>query len=88
MNIKKWFNYEDWVSYVNLIILVIVIVNLIGALDTLVRWKWGYWSIDFIPPLIIGGLWYLTLQQINISRLFKRVGRLEEDALESRGEGK
>jgi uncharacterized membrane protein YhfC len=48
---RKW--YKDWWTYVYYGVFIWCIWDLINALDTLQRWKWGYFSIDMIPAILI-----------------------------------
>ena len=72
------FNYKDWTSYVNWGIIVFAIFEYIIYWDTMIRWKWGYWSIDLIPIQIILVLWYMVYQTIRINRLNNDVWKLEQ----------
>ena len=47
------FNYKDWWTWTFWIIFLYAFVDLLSNLDTLVRWKWGYYSIDLIPATLI-----------------------------------
>ena len=73
------FNFKDWVSYVNLSILIFVIFEFVIYWDTLVRWKWGYWSIDLVPAVVILLFWMFVFINIRIDRVSKRVYDLEEE---------
>ncbi len=47
----KW--YKDWLNWFTYIVIAIVVCDFIRYYDTLVRWKWGYYSIDLIPSYLI-----------------------------------
>ena len=79
MKISSFFNYKDWTSYVSWIIIIFVISEHIHYWDTLIRWKWGYWSIDLIPSIIVLVLWFLCLETVRLNRLGHRVRELEEE---------
>ena len=68
------FNYKDWTSYVTL---AIVVIGFITYVDTLKRWKWGYWSIDLIPIVVILLIWFLAFHMIRLNRLSDKVRELE-----------
>jgi len=83
----KW--YKDWWFWTFWIILLICIQDIVFNLDTLVRWKWGYWSIDMIPPiLIILFLGYANILISNMRRdrwieeLQTRITKLEKGGAE------
>lgn len=72
------FNYRDWWSWVFWFFFIIATIDLISALPTLERWKWGYWSIDLIPGLIIILFLYLVNQFVWSSRTSQRIRELEQ----------
>jgi len=50
------------------------LIDIIYYIDTLQRWKWGYWSIDLIPSLIILIILYFVNNNWRISKLESKVG--------------
>ena len=74
--LKFWIK-DYWWSIIFYSILILCVIDIINNLHTLQRWKWGYWSIDLIPPLIIVGLLHLANNIIWISRIDKRLRKLE-----------
>ncbi len=47
----KW--YKDWLNWFYYIGIGIILMEFFNYYDTLIRWKWGYWSIDLIPAVIL-----------------------------------
>jgi hypothetical protein len=47
------FNYKDWWEWVFYSIFIYCVILIITNLNTLVRWKWGYYSLDLIPPFLL-----------------------------------
>lgn len=78
MALINWFNYKDWWSWVYWPTLIYVAVDLIKAIPTLQRWKWGYWSLDFIPGTVVIFILFMSQTIISHGRLAKRVAKLEE----------
>ena len=72
------FNYKDWTSYVNWAVIIYVIIQFIIYWNTLQRWKWGYWSIDLIPAILVLFLWFLLFHMVRLNRLGDRVKSLED----------
>ncbi len=73
------FNYRDWVSWAHWSVIIFVIFQYIIYWDTLVRWKWGFWSIDLIPATVILLFWWMIFTSIRINRLSDKVYALGED---------
>ncbi len=63
------FNYRDWFSWANGFVIILVVYQYIIYWDTLVRWKWGFWSIDLIPATIILVVWWMIFTTIRMNRL-------------------
>ena len=70
-------NNIDWWTWIFWMCLVGIIINIIFNLNTLTRWKWGYWSIDLVPPIIMLLLLYIWNQIIQSGRMLKRINELE-----------
>lgn len=72
---------KDWWFWVYWIVLLYCVVDIVSNLDTLVRWKWGYWSIDMIPAVIV----ILLLSYFNIiiwnTRRDKQIEKIEKDII-------
>ncbi len=71
------FNYRDWLSWANWLIIIFVIFQYIIYWDTLIRWKWGYWSIDLIPSTIVLFIWWIVFTTVRINRLSDKVHNKE-----------
>ncbi len=71
MKLTTFFNYKDWWSYVFWAILLVCLSDFIRNLDTLVRWKWGYWSIDLIPSVIVLLILWFANEKIISDRRWK-----------------
>jgi len=77
----KIFDYKDWWSWVYWIFLIWIVFDVIININTLQRWKWGYWSLDLIPATVmLIGLFIATTIISNI-RLSDRVSKLEQGNL-------
>jgi len=57
---------------------IITIIDILKNLNTLQRWKWGYWSIDLIPGTIILILLYFISQYDWIRRINNEVEELKK----------
>lgn len=77
MKIRKYFNYKDWWTWTSWIILLYIIIDGIFYLDTLQRWKWGYWSIDLIPHLAVLVLLWMLAIMIILNRQGKLIREIE-----------
>lgn len=58
-------------------ILLLSVINLIMNWDTWVRWKWGWFSIDAIPPILTILFLYFVNQNLWISRINKELQELK-----------
>lgn len=74
----KLFNYKDWWNWVYWIFLIWIVSDIIMNLNTLQRWKWGYWSIDLIPATIMLFILFVANTTISNIRLSRRISKLEE----------
>ena len=63
--------YKDWFFWVDWTLVVIILVQGIIYFDTLIRWKWGYWSIDLIPATILLVSWIIVRNKIIENRRWK-----------------
>lgn len=79
---KQSYIKDYWWSFIYWLVLIIIVFDIIGNLNTLQRWKWGYFSIDLIPDIIILiGLYFINDFIINYSRykeLNNRINKIEE----------
>ena len=80
MKLINFFNYKDWLAYVHYSVIIIVLLDFFNYKDTLVRWKWGYWSIDLIPATIILLTYTMFYTYIITYRNSKRIRKLEDSA--------
>lgn len=80
MKIKKYFNYKDWWNWVFWIILIACLIGY-GSVSDWERWKWGYYSLDSIPYIIILillGVWENIIYRMRLSkRLDKLYAKVE-----------
>jgi len=72
------FNLKDWWSWVFWIWMFGIIHQFVFYFDTLQRWKWGYWSIDLIPAVVLLIVLFIMDTLIYRIRNSKRVLELEE----------
>jgi hypothetical protein len=63
--------FNGWLLYEMFFWLVLgfCIIEVIIAFPTLERWKWGYYSLDMIPPVLIAGLLYIINNEIRMYKL-------------------
>jgi len=72
----KW--YKDWLIYFYYGGLILILSEVIAYYDTLVRWKWGYWSIDLIPALFILITVYFVHDKVIQERRWKAFKKLRD----------
>lgn len=73
------FNYKNWFHWVYWSIFIVSVTSMINALDTLTRWKWGYFSIDLIPGILGILLCYFLSEYFYLSRMSKRIEKIEDE---------
>jgi len=69
---KLW-TWIYWLIYVG------CIINIIYTIPTWIRWKWGYFSIDVIPPILIILILYMINQILWIRRLDRELQELKKE---------
>ena len=75
------FNYKDWWGWTFWIVLIFIVSDIVNNIDTLQRWKWGYWSIDLIPTTIVLVLWFLIFEMVRLNRVSIRLSGLEKKGI-------
>ena len=68
---KDWWFWTFWISFIY------CIWGFINTLDTYQRWKWGYYSLDAIPYVIILFILSYINTIIRLSRIDNRIKEIE-----------
>ncbi len=72
---------KDWLFWVDWSVIVIVIIEFIFYFNTLERWKWGYWSIDLVPTILLLLMWTIIRNKIVEERRWEwikeKLGRMK-----------
>ena len=68
---KDWWFWTFWISFIY------CIWGVINTLDTYQRWKWGYYSLDAIPYVIILFILSYINTIIRLSRIDNRIKEIE-----------
>jgi len=69
------FRWDILWSVIFWITLVGCVINMILVSDTLTRWKWGYFTIDWIPPMLIMIILYFINQNLRMGDLERKLNR-------------
>lgn len=69
--------YEDWWFWTFWTIFAIAFVDFISNLHTLQRWKYGFWSIDLLPSVVIFFVLWMWNDIIGDIRRNERINKLE-----------
>jgi hypothetical protein len=72
----RFINLKDWFTWIFYPILIYCIIGYITVNDW-VRWKWGYYSLDAIPYVLIIILLGIFENIIERTRMSKRIDELE-----------
>lgn len=65
------YNFAWWSFFV------VATVGIIQGYDSLERWKYGYFTVDWIPSLMIYMLLYMISVTVRINRLYRIINQKE-----------